>query len=170
MTSSPSDNPSTAPDPDDAPASTGRRAARRPKPTSVHNLSAVLDASAVLALLFGEPGAEAVAEAVAAGAALSAVNLAEVATVLVRRGLDAEGILATVRDQLEVEAFTAEDALAAAELYPHTTRAGLSLGDRACLALARRRGVPALTAEQAWAHLKLDVSVKVIRTARQRSP
>jgi PIN domain nuclease of toxin-antitoxin system len=88
----------------------------------------------------------------------------------VRRGLDAEDILATVRNQVEVEAFTAEDALAVTELHPHTTRTGLSLGDRACLALARRLGVSALTAEQAWGKLKLDVSVEVIRTPRPRSP
>ena len=170
MTSSPSDNPSTTPDPDDPPGSGAGRAARRPDSTSTHKVSAVLDASALLALLFGESGADAVAEAVAAGAALSAVNLAEVATVLVRRGLDAEGILAIVRDQLAVEVFTAEDSLAAAALHPHTTRAGLSLGDRACLALARRLEAPALTAEHAWANLKLDVSVEVIRHPRQRSP
>lgn len=170
MTSRSSDSPSTTPNPDDPPDSAARRATRRPKSTSTRNIRAVLDASALLALLFGEPGAEAVAEAVGDGATLSAVNLAEAATVLVRRGLDADGILATVRDQVEVEPFTSVDALAAAELYPHTTRVGLSLGDRACLALARRLGVPALTAEQAWRKLKLDVSVEVIPTPRQRSP
>lgn len=170
MTPPSSDTPSTTPDPDDPPSSEARRAAPGPESTSTHSLSAVLDASALLALLFGEPGAEAVAEAIAAGAALSAVNLAEAATVLVRRGLDAEGILASVRDQVELEPFTAEDALAAAELHRHTTRAGLSLGDRACLALARRLGVPALTAEQPWAKLKLDVPVEVIRTPGQPSP
>jgi PIN domain nuclease of toxin-antitoxin system len=164
MTPSPSDKPSTTPDPADPPASGARRAAPGPESTSTHELSAVLDASGLLALLFGEPGADVVAEAIAAGAALSAVNLAEAATVLVRRGLDAEGILATVRDQVELEPFAAQDAMAAAELHRDTTRAGLSLGDRACLALARRLGVPAVTAEQAWAKLKLDVSVEVIRT------
>jgi PIN domain nuclease of toxin-antitoxin system len=170
MTSFSSDNPSAPPDPDAPPGPAARSAARRPKSTSTHNISAVLDASALLALLFGEPGAEAVAEAIADGASVSPVNLAEAATVLVRRGRDAEGILATVREQVEVEAFTAEDALAAAELHPHTTRAGLSLGDRACLALARRLGVPALTAEQAWDKLKLDITVEVIRVSRQRRP
>jgi len=126
-------------------------------------MSAAIDASALLALLFGEVGAEAVADAIASGAATSAVNLGEVATVLVRRAQDPAKILAPVREQLVVEPFTDADALAVATLYPDTARKGLSLGDRSCLALAQRLGGPALTAERAWADLGLGVKVELIR-------
>ncbi|MGH3267157.1 MAG: type II toxin-antitoxin system VapC family toxin [Trebonia sp.] len=126
-------------------------------------MSAAIDASALLALLFGEPGAEAVAEAIAGGAAVSTVNLAEVATVLVRHGQDPAVILGPVCQQLVVEPFSDADALAAAGLYPRTSSKGLSLGDRACLALARRLAGPAVTAEHAWAELDLGIEVSLIR-------
>jgi len=126
-------------------------------------VSAALDASTLLALLFAEPGAELVADAIAGGATISAVNLSEVATVLVRHEQDPEQILAPVREQLVVEPFTDADALAAGALYPQTADRGLSLGDRACLALAQRLGTAAVTAEHAWAELKLDIPVLLIR-------
>lgn len=126
-------------------------------------MSAAIDASALLALLFAEPGAELVADAMAGGAATSAVNLSEVATVLVRRAQDPEKILAPVREQLAVEPFTGADALAAAEFYPKTASKGLSLGDRSCLALAKRLGATAVTAEHAWAELDLDIQIQPIR-------
>jgi len=126
-------------------------------------VSSAIDASALLALLFAEPGAEAVVDAIARGAAISAVNLSEVATVLVRHSRDPEDILVPVRQQLTVEAFTDGDALAAASLYPATASRGLSLGDRACLALAKRLGATALTAEHAWAELELGIEVRLIR-------
>lgn len=127
-------------------------------------MTAAVDASALLALLFGEPGAEVVADVIAAGAAASAVNFSEVATVLVRHRKDPREILAPVREQLAVEPFTDVDALAAAHLYRGTSKKGLSLGDRACLALARRLGGPAVTAEQAWAGLKIGIEVQLIRS------
>ncbi len=126
-------------------------------------MSAAIDASALLALLFAEPGAELVADAIAGGAAMSAVNLSEAATVLVRHEQDPEEILAPVRGQLAVEPFTHADALAAAALYPRTAGRGLSLGDRSCLALAQRLGTAAVTAEHAWAELELDIPVQLIR-------
>jgi ribonuclease VapC len=126
-------------------------------------VNAAIDASALLALLFAEPGAEAVADTIAAGGAISAVNLTEVATVLVRHDQDPKQVLGRVREQLAVESFTDADALAAAELYPTTAGMGLSLGDRCCLALARRLGAPAVTAEHAWGELDLDVEVRLIR-------
>ena len=129
-------------------------------------MNAALDASAVLALLFGEPGAEEVADVIAGGAATSAVNLSEVATVLVRHRKDPQQILAPVRDQVAVEPFTDADALAAAALYPNTASKGLSLGDRSCLALAQRLGVAAVTAEHAWADLGLEIEVQLIRARR----
>jgi len=126
-------------------------------------MTVAIDASALLALLFAEPGAELVADAIAGGAVTSAVNLSEVATVLVRHEQDPATILGPVREQLAVEPFTDADAMVAAALYPKTTNKGLSLGDRSCLALARRLGVPALTAERVWAELDLDIDVQLIR-------
>lgn len=126
-------------------------------------MSTAIDASALLALLFAEPGAETVADAIAADAAISAVNLSEVATVLVRHDQDAETILSPVCEQLAVEAFTDGDALAAAALYQKTASKGLSLGDRSCLALAKRLGATAVTAERAWTELDLDIDIELIR-------
>lgn len=124
---------------------------------------AVLDASAVLALLFAEPGAERVADVIADSAVIGTVNLSEVAALLVRRGQEPDKTLAPVREQVAVEPFTSEDALAAAKLSPLTAPKGLSLGDRACLALAKRLAAPAVTAERAWAQLDVDVQIELIR-------
>jgi ribonuclease VapC len=132
-------------------------------------VTAVLDASALLALLKGEPGAERVAEALERGAYLSAVNLAEVLSKLADWGEDpaeAQARMAQVGllgAAVEVLPFTGEDALEVARLRALTRAYGLSFGDRACLALARRLGLPALTAERAWAKLDLGIPVEVLR-------
>lgn len=126
-------------------------------------MTAVLDASAVLALLFAEQGADEVAETIATGAAISTVNLGEVATVLVRHRRDAEAILAAVIAQVAVEPFIADDAFTSSRLVPATTRRGLSLGDRACLALATRLRGPALTADRAWSDLDVGIEVRLVR-------
>ncbi|RTH03912.1 VapC toxin family PIN domain ribonuclease [Thermus scotoductus] len=132
-------------------------------------MTAVLDASALLALLKGEPGAERVAEALERGAYLSAVNLAEVLSKLADWGEDpaeAQARMAQVGllgAAVEVLPFTGEDALEVARLRALTRAYGLSFGDRACLALARRLGLPALTAERAWAELDLGIPVEVLR-------
>ena len=132
-------------------------------------MTAVLDASALLALLKGEPGAERVAEALERGAYLSAVNLAEVLSRLADWGEDpaeAQARMAQVGllgAAVEVLPFTGEDALEVARLRALTRAYGLSFGDRACLALARRLGLPALTAERAWAELGLGIPVEIIR-------
>ena len=132
-------------------------------------MTAVLDASALLALLKGEPGAERVAEALEQGAYLSAVNLAEVLSRLADWGEDpaeAQARMAQVGllgAAVEVLPFTGEDALEVARLRALTRAYGLSFGDRACLALARRLGLPALTAERAWAELGLGIPVEIIR-------
>lgn len=111
---------------------------------------AVLDASAVLALLFGEIGADAVRPRVRGGL-ISTVNLAEVLAKLVDKGVPAEEAARAV-DMLGMEAvpLSVEQAQLSAALRPITRAAGLSLGDRACLALARERGLPAVTAERRW--------------------
>jgi len=132
-------------------------------------VTTVLDASALLALLKGEPGAERVAEALEQGAYLSAVNLAEVLSKLADWGEDpaeAQARMAQVGllgAAVEVLPFTGEDALEVARLRALTRAYGLSFGDRACLALARRLGLPALTAERAWAELDLGIPVEVLR-------
>jgi PIN domain nuclease of toxin-antitoxin system len=126
---------------------------------------AVLDASAILALLFGEPGAETVANAIADGAAMSTVTHAEVGTVLIRNGHDPSP-LAQVTAQVSVELFTVADADTAAALIADGARLGLSLGDRACLALAKRLNAPALTAEQVWAQLDVGIEITLIRHAK----
>ena len=87
----------------------------RAAPLGPPGTRAVLDASALLALLFAEPGAETVAEVIADGAVMSSVNLSEVATLLVRHGQDPSKTLLPVLEQVSVEAFTVDDALAAAQ-------------------------------------------------------
>lgn len=126
----------------------------------------MLDASALLALLFDEPGAEVVADGIADGAAVSTVNLGEVATVLVRTGREPAAVLAALEAQVAVEPFLERDALAVAELYRETASKGLSLGDRACLALAQRLDAPALTAERGWADVAAGVRILVIPPPR----
>jgi len=126
-------------------------------------LSAVLDASALLAWMHDEHGAERVA-AVLDGALVSAVNWSEVVQKLLQRGADTESLLEDITELgVLVEPFTAAQADASARLWASTRNAGLSLGDRACLSLAAARALPALTADQAWAALALDVQVDLIR-------
>src|ERR1700678_2190355 len=124
---------------------------------------AVLDASAVLAYVRREQGWETV-EGLLATSLLSAVNLTEVVTVLVRQGIDP--ILArVVLDRLGCETASVGFDLAfrAGTLEPETRALGLSLGDRSCLALAEREGVPAVTADRAWGRLTLPIAVTMIR-------
>ncbi len=126
--------------------------------------SAVLDASALLAVIYREPGAERVTEVMARGAAISTVNLAEVVEKLSENGL-LEATIRAILDPLRLEIVDFDGALPyqTGYLRPPTQSLGLSLGDRACLALARQRGLPALTTERAWANLQLGVTVQVIR-------
>lgn len=123
----------------------------------------VLDASAVLALLRNEPGAEEV-ERHLEGARMSAVNLAEVVGHLLRAGVPAEHVaLAVDALRLDVRPLDAALAFEVGRLEPLTRPHGLSLGDRACLALARTSGLPVLTADPAWAGVDVGVDVRVIR-------
>ena len=125
-------------------------------------LQVVLDASALLAMLQGERGGDDV-EARLGQAALSSVNLAEVIQRSVARGLAVEGLTADLEALgLTVLPFIAEDAEASGMLWSETHDRGLSLGDRACLALARRTGLPALTADRVWAELRIGIDIQLI--------
>ena len=126
--------------------------------------SAVLDASALLALLNQEEGSEQVAEFVALGAAISAVNLSEVVAKLSSAGMPEPLVRETI-DHLGLETvpFDLELAHRTALLAGPTRALGLSLADRACLALAAQAGLPAVTADRAWRHLEFDVPIRVIR-------
>jgi PIN domain nuclease of toxin-antitoxin system len=127
-------------------------------------VSRVLDASTVLALMFGEAGSARVVEVLADGAAISAVNLTEVITRQIDRGILPDEARQNVRDlELDVVAFDEDLAHRTALLRATTRAAGQSLGDRACLALAERLGRPALTADKAWATLQLGVQIEVVR-------
>ena len=124
---------------------------------------AVLDASALLALLNGEPGADVVAAHLLDGA-IGAVNLSEVVARLVEAGMPEEAVRSTVGGLgLSVHEFDAEQAHRAGLLRLETRSLGLSLGDRACLALGARLEVPVLTADRSWSGLKVGVKVRVIR-------
>ena len=123
----------------------------------------VLDASALLALVNEEPGADTVLAAVP-DSVMSAVNLAEVIAKLTDYGLvEDETRDVLVAFALDIAPFDEALAFLAGHLYGPTRRLGLSLGDRACLALARKMGLPALTADRTWSKLDIGVDVQVIR-------
>lgn len=124
----------------------------------------VLDASALLALLLGEPGADHV-RARRVGAVISAVNYAEVlartaslcgSLEVARRWVD--------RQEVSVAPLDRDQAAVAASLVAAGKPLGLSLADRCCLALALTRKLPVLTADRAWTHLDLGIQVKFIRS------
>lgn len=124
----------------------------------------VLDASALLAYFKNEPGGEAVQRRLGTDTVIGAVNLAEVVSQLVESGWAEDAIRETFdATQAQPVAFLAEDAYIAGLLRERTRHRGLSLGDRACLALALRLGVPALTADRSWADLDLGVEVVLVR-------
>ena len=120
----------------------------------------VFDASAVLAALFMEPGVERVTELWADGENLiGAVNYAEVVTVLNERGMSDDDVLTVMEGvPLTLAPFDQETAHAAGLLQRSAKSLGLSLGDRACLALAQVRDAPAVTADRIWKkHKGIDV-------------
>jgi ribonuclease VapC len=124
----------------------------------------VLDASALLAVINGEPGAEKLTWDLLSGAVASAINLAEVQTKLVSRGWTSEqaweDATSPVRD---IVPFDAEQARIAGDLVNQTQFLGLSLGDRACVALGIALKSPVYTAEKAWKKLRVNAKINVIR-------
>ncbi|NOT11067.1 MAG: type II toxin-antitoxin system VapC family toxin [Methylococcaceae bacterium] len=130
------------------------------------NSQTVLDASALLALIQNEAGANLVKNAITQGqAVISAVNLSEVIAKLAESGMPGDAI-AGFQSQLPVEVvdFNSAIAMEAGLLRPTTRPLGLSLGDRSCLATAMALGnLPILTADRVWAELKNNFKITVLR-------
>jgi PIN domain nuclease of toxin-antitoxin system len=123
----------------------------------------VFDSSILIAILKQESGFE-LAEKSLNEALISTVNLAEVATYLARNSVPAD----TIREALatfpiQVVPFEENHALIAGCLYVSCRHLGLSLGDRACLALAKSKKLPVLTADKAWSNLDIGISIQTLR-------
>src|SRR5271154_1941681 len=124
----------------------------------------VLDASVLLAVLNREPGADQLTPQLLNAATSSTVNLAEVQSKLVSRGIDPEDAWeATLSPIREAAVFTNEQAKIAGSLVAQTRGLGLSLGDRACLALGIALQAPVYTADKLWKNLKLGIRIHVVR-------
>lgn len=136
-----------------------------PKPRVNEPAETVLDASAVLAILLNEPGAVRVERALKRGAAMSSVNVAEVAARLSQEGLSPRAVESVVAEtEIEVVPFDRQAALLSGAYRTWTRRQGLGLGDRACLATASTLGLPVLTADRSWADVSIPgVTVVLIR-------
>lgn len=127
-------------------------------------MSVVVDASAVLAFLKFEPGAEVVTEYLQ-GALLSAVNLLEVLekSVKIEPGAAEKTVRLLLGWQVEFVPFDSDQALIAATIRQQVGTADVSLADRVCLALAKSRGLPVVTADRLWTTLPLGLNVIQIR-------
>ena len=122
-----------------------------------------LDASALIAFRFREPGHERVLPHLEA-ACISSVNIVEVLSRLHREGVDIDDSYRVIaRLDIEAVALEAEAVRDVARLIAETRSAGLSFGDCACLALAKARGIPAVTADRVWAKLDVGVEIELIR-------
>ncbi len=123
----------------------------------------VLDASAVLAWLHDEPGGEQVSHHLL-DACISSVNWSEVVQKSLARKVNIDGM----REEfmalgLSIEPFDASQAEIAGRLWSSTRKQGMSLGDRACLALAKEKSLPVLTADRVWKQLKLGLDIRLLR-------
>lgn len=129
----------------------------------------MLDASALMALIHGEDGKSVVAAALAGRSAISVFNWAEVLSKVAETGGDPLALEIDYRERgfigsaLIIEGVTEADCVQIARLRPLTVKQGLSLADRACLVLAARLKVPALTTDRAWANADADAEVQLIR-------
>jgi PIN domain nuclease of toxin-antitoxin system len=124
--------------------------------------TAVLDSSAMIALLMEQPGEEHV-RARLSNAVMSSVNLAEVLSWFARRGGTREAVMAIIAAlPVELVVFDVELATIAGMLVAATREAGLSLGDCACLALASSRKADAITADRAWRKIGSDIGIEIV--------
>ncbi|MEM7715561.1 MAG: type II toxin-antitoxin system VapC family toxin [Cyanobacteria bacterium P01_A01_bin.68] len=130
----------------------------------------VLDASALLAWLFQEPGASVVTQALGKGAVISSINWSETLQKLLHRGITPDKVSEDLTQRqvldkaLNIVPFSRQDAGEVASLVNETSKYGLSLADRACLVLACRLNIPALTADKVWGNLHLpELDIKLIR-------
>ena len=125
--------------------------------------SVALDSSAVLAVILNEPGGHDIARLLQGGL-LSTVNMAEVHVRLLKRGVPVDLAWNLILSaDCEICFFSDEQARATAELIPITKPHGLSLGDRACLALAIDRKAKVYTTDRTWKNLSLGIEIEVIR-------
>jgi ribonuclease VapC len=124
----------------------------------------VMDSSALLALTRGETGCEVVQELIyTKDCVISSVNMAEVGTKLIEYGLPPSELpRIVVQFQIDVIDFNTEQAILSAQLRPQTRAAGLSMGDRACLALTKLMEGIAVTTDQAWQDVRISAGVKVL--------
>ncbi len=125
----------------------------------------VVDASAVLAFLFHEPGATVVADDLELGiATISAVNYAEVVSKLMDREMPEEAIQITMDNlDLEIIPYDEDQAMLTGLLRQPSRQHGLSLGDRSCLALGVKTESPVVTADSVWQKIPLDIEIRLIR-------
>ncbi|WP_298613148.1 type II toxin-antitoxin system VapC family toxin [uncultured Thiothrix sp.] len=125
----------------------------------------VLDTSAILAYLFDETGAEQVEPILEANlGVISSVNYAELASKLVDKGMPLEAVISAIENlELTFAAQDQQQAQVNAELRPLSKAFGLSLGDRACLALGLVQNLPVMTADRVWKDVPSKVVVRVIR-------
>jgi ribonuclease VapC len=124
----------------------------------------VLDASAVMTVINSESGADKLTPQILSTALTSAVNLAEVHRKLIHRGFSPDDAWVAANGTIhEAVAFTAEHAKTAGDLVNQTRALGLSLGDRACLALAIALQATVYTADRSWENLNVGIRIHVIR-------
>jgi PIN domain nuclease of toxin-antitoxin system len=123
----------------------------------------VLDASIILAVLNQEDGSQGMTGFIA-NAAISTVNLSEVVAKMAIAGIPEEVVKQILSGmKLKVIPFSEEHALRAGMLIPFTRSLGLSLGDRACLALGLSLSQPVLTTDRLWGNLNLGIEIRVMR-------
>ena len=124
----------------------------------------VLDSSALIASFLQEKGCEKVDSAITSGAAVSTVNLAEVYSKIVSEGWNLQQAISNIKALgLVILSFEEDQAKISAELYPVGKSLGLSLGDRACLGLGLKLGLPVLTADKTWSKLNLGIQIRILR-------
>ncbi len=126
-------------------------------------MAVVLDASALLAYLREEPGADLV-DGLLVDARMASVNWAEVVQKSLSTGVNVDGMLEDLQTLgMRIEPFLPVDGERAGRLWPLTRRQGLSLGDRACLSLGLRLSLTVVTCDRAWAQLPIELEIQLLR-------